>query len=126
LEGATVCRSCGREQPLTPEESAKRTINWALFAIASVVVAVVVGLLGWYGLDQMARANAIERVVACARLHGDKELTADFANSQVDVGMQQTGKSWRAGMEYAALEFESWGEPSTGVCFITQETLFSN
>ena len=91
-----------------------------------IVAVIVVGLLGWQSLDQLARANAVEHIVECARIHGDKDIDAAFVNMEIDTGIQQTGKGWRVGVQYAALSMEASGLSSTGACFVTQETLFSN
>jgi hypothetical protein len=120
--GATVCKVCSRQQPLSAEAKSARLFK--IFAVA--IVALVVCGAGYFALDAAQHSADVEKIVECARLHGDKTLTADFANAQIVDGMKQTGKGWRAGEEYAALEFTTWGQASTGACFISKETLFSN
>jgi len=122
-EGATVCHACAREQPAV---KSARNQKLLIYGLVGVAVLVVGGWLGWTALDQMARAKAVARIVECVHLHGDKTMDADFVNHEIDDGMTQTGKGWRAGTEYAALVFIRSGATDTGTCFNSQETMFSD
>ncbi len=125
-EGATVCKTCTREQPPTAEQSADRTQRTIGIVIAVVVAVAAVAFIGWKVIDGSERAASVQRIVECAHLHGDKTTDAAFVNSEIDTGIEQTGKDWHAGEQYAALSMIKSGLPSTGECFVTQETLFSN
>lgn len=121
-EGATVCAQCGRKQPMSTE----RKMTWQLAVLATVVVLPILGFVVWSTYDDHTREAAVERIVKCAHLHGDKNVNKAFVNNEIDVGIEQTGKGWRVGTQYAALSAEKSGLSSLGACFITQETLFSN
>lgn len=122
-DGATVCHVCAR---LQPDAVAARNYKWFLYSILGVII---VGGAIWfssYAVDQRQRSQAVERIVECAHLHGDTQMTSDLVNSEIDDGMVQTGKGWRAGAEYAGLVFTKSGLADVGSCFISQQGLFSD
>jgi hypothetical protein len=125
-EGAIVCKTCAREQPPTDEQRTYRVQRTMWIGIAVVVGLPLLAFIGWTAINGAERAAAVERIVECAHLHGDKTFDASFANMEIDVGIQQTGKSWRAGAQYAALSALKSGNSSVAECFVTQEALFSN
>jgi hypothetical protein len=125
-EGATVCKACARSQPLTSEQSADRNQRTIGIVIAAAVALALVTFIGWKVIDGSERAAAVERIVECGHLHGDKDIDAAFVNSEIDLGIQQTGKDWHVGAQYAELSMLKSGLPTIGECFITRDTLFSN
>ena len=124
--GATVCKTCAREQPPTSEQRADRTQRMMFTVIGGFAALVLVCFVGWETVDGLERAAAVRRIVDCAHLHGDKVADAAFVNNEIDDGMHETGKSWRAGAQYAALVMIKSGLSDAGRCFVTQETLFSD
>jgi len=119
-EGASVCKVCAREQPPTSEKRADRNQRTIGIVIAVAVALALVTVIGWKVIDGSERATAVERIVECAHLHGDKNIDAAFVNSEIDLGIQQTGKDWHVGAQYADLSMLKSGLPSIGECFITQ------
>jgi hypothetical protein len=124
--GATVCKTCAREQPPTAEQRSGRNQRTIVIVIAVAVALPLLAFVGWKVMDGSERAAAVKRIVECAHLHGDKSIDAEFVNNEIEMGIQQTGKGWRAGAQYASLSMLKSGLPSDGECFVTQETLFSD
>lgn len=121
-DGAAVCAHCARRQPRTPAQ--RRSL--AVMIAAGAFVLLVGGGVAWRVVVDQERQAAVDRIVECAHLHGNKSVDAAFVDSEIDIGIQETGKSWRAGAEYAALSMEKSGLLPLGACFVTQETLFSD
>ena len=108
------------------EQRADRTQQMMFTVIGGFAALVLVCFVGWETVDGLERAAAVRRIVDCAHLHGDKVADAAFVNNEIDDGMHETGKSWRAGAQYAALVMIKSGLSDAGRCFVTQETLFSD
>lgn len=121
--GASVCHACGREQRSVTKAAKERRV---LLFIA-IGLAVVIGIpLAVMTKNGMERDAAVQRIVECAHLHNYGFVDASEVTRNIDMGMKQTGKGWRAGAQYAALSEAQSGLPSLGTCYITQQTLFSN
>lgn len=97
-EGASVCKVCGRSQPLSPEQRKKR---WVI-AITGISAFALIGILGWLITDSLERANAVDRVVQCARAQGDKTATEGFISFEFDE--MSNGQGWRTGEQVVKLQ----------------------
>lgn len=125
-DGATVCKVCAREQPLNQQDQADKTNRMIAIVLAGICGVAFVGFVGWKIIDGVQRGAAVARIVECVHEHGNKDMTTERANSEIDLGIEQTGKGWRAGAKYAALGITYRGDASTGSCFISQDAILSD
>jgi hypothetical protein len=125
-DGATVCKVCAREQPLNQQDQTEKILRTIVIVLGSICAVVFVGYVVWSTIDGMERGAAVARIVQCVHEHGNKDMTTERANSEIDLGIEQTGKGWRAGAKYAALGITYRGDASTGSCFISQDAILSD
>jgi hypothetical protein len=102
-DGATVCRVCAREQPLSAEQISKRRQTFWLIAVGSVVGVALVGLFGWMVIDDLERSAAADEITKCAHFQGESFVTKDFVNSEFDE--LSNGEGWRRGEMATRIQF---------------------
>jgi len=88
LDGATVCRSCARKQPISADERNSRILVGVVIALGAGL-AIFIGVAVWMSQERQA---AIDRVVASSRLCG-KNDPAVVIEMQMD-DMHNKGVSW--------------------------------
>ncbi len=97
-DGAVVCKTCGRKQPLVGEARTER-----LMASVAIVFGIGLATLFAYGLyDHFAREQAVDRLTACARVHGNK---VDSSYVDFDLDEDSNGQGWRTGERVLKFEY---------------------
>jgi hypothetical protein len=90
-DGASVCRICGRRQPLNPTERRRRNNSIALGVVALLAAGGVV----YYFYDSYAEDAAIQDVLACYQFHGQKDATFDTVKREVERSNSTNYRGWR-------------------------------
>jgi hypothetical protein len=94
-EGATVCRTCAREQPLPAEQVSEQRQRFWLIVVGSVVGVALVGWFGWMTIDGLQRSAAVDQITKCAQFRGETFATKEFVN--MDFDELSNGQGWRTG-----------------------------
>jgi hypothetical protein len=89
LQQATVCRSCGRRQPLTADEKLRR---WLIAGASLGGLAIVIGVV-WLIWSSHARNAKVEQLAARAQLCGHPEYTVNSINAEID-SLTEKGVDW--------------------------------
>lgn len=93
--GATVCASCGRRQPVS-----ERTLGeWRFIAAAVLVALVVVSSIGYFLHNKIERDRALNDArIAAAFCNRGRNFTSAFAEESVqrlhDYGMSWAAAAW--------------------------------
>src|SRR5579871_3018246 len=82
--GATVCKTCAREQPTSTKRRSDRNQRTIAIVVSAVAAFAVAAFSAWKLIDMSLRASAVQRIVECAHLHGDKDMNTAFVNNEID------------------------------------------
>jgi predicted nucleic acid-binding Zn ribbon protein len=87
IDGATVCRFCGRDQPLSQKEKQKRNgARWLWLLVGGAVLVVV--LLIWSRSDYNDEMNKVQAAAAC-----NGTMTADQIRTSAAEAAKSSGMS---------------------------------
>jgi hypothetical protein len=102
-EGATVCKTCGRQQPPTAEQQTDTRRKWFLVLLVLVFIVPLVAASAWGGYEKYERHAARDMIVQCAHTRGQGFVTADFIDGEFDE--LSNGQGWRTGANATAIEY---------------------
>jgi len=84
--GASVCRTCGRKQPIS--QATKHAL------IFGTVVVAVLGLGIYYSVVMAQRSNKIDRLAACAAFFGHTNIDRAAIVKHVETMSADSNLSW--------------------------------
>lgn len=101
-EGASVCKTCGREQPPSEEQKTEKRNFWIALGLGLAIGIPLLGAMAWSVYDGSIRKAEVNRIVQCARFNGYRDIKADYIDFEFDQMSQ--GRGWRTGAAVVALQ----------------------